>query len=249
MGDAYKNFNKNEPVRKGRKGSQPSKITSELVEEVREKVKIMTNEGNAPVLLHHKGSNIGTSTMNATNINSFSCLVEDVRLKKIIEKYPNGVMEATGNEVKPLCIESIRKIANEVGVTKRVELKSNKQKERRTEALGDVYNFISLALMLYLVSKKHLHPWLTYNYDKSSTFLHDKEYVNMVFNSEMSEAMAKLHRSTTVSVDQAQRRSTNYGALTCLAGDLVAFVIYLVDDSYNQEKIETVRLTSKFSCS
>ncbi len=249
LGEALSHFDKNEPIKKGRNGINPSKITPDLIEEVRDKVRIMTNDGNAPVLLTHKGSNIGPSTMNATNVNSFSCLVEDIRLKKTIEKYPNGVMKASGDEVKPLCIESIRKIANEVGVTKKVELKSNKQKERRTKALGDVYNFVSLALMLQLVSTKHLHPWLTYNYDKSSTFLHDKEYVNMVFNSEMSEAMAKLHRSTTVSVDQAQRRSTNYGALTCLAGNLVAFVIYLVDESYNKDKVETMRLTGKFSFS
>ncbi|KAJ1437692.1 hypothetical protein B484DRAFT_416460, partial [Ochromonadaceae sp. CCMP2298] len=134
------------------------------------------------------------------------------------------------------------------------------QNERRREALCDVYNFISLAVMMLIVyahisgvsvremerlSMDELQQdprWvatvdrrLIFNIDKSTTFLGNTQDQLGFVAAGSKERLREKSRNATFQKtgEEDTRRSLGYTALTNAAGELIFFITHLRDHAFN----------------
>jgi hypothetical protein len=185
---------------------------------------------------------------------SFSAVLHHEMDKWAEEVNPGGAM----SQFKTLSDKTIR--AAQKAIVPGMVIMKKGQNERRREALCDVYNFISLAVMMLIVyahisgvsvremerlSMDELQQdprWvatvdrrLIFNIDKSTTFLGDTQDQLGFVAAGSKERLREKSRNATFQKtgEEDTRRSLGYTALTNAAGELIFFITHLRDHAFN----------------
>lgn len=123
--------------------------------------------------------------------------------------------------------------------------KTDRQNERRREAMADAYNFVCLAVQALIMFPPDYSQSLVFNYDKTSVNVHHEDLSLALFSAEAAAEMLAQNQNVTITENSKKSRNVALGVLTAANGSLTRVVIYLKDEKFNNTPATIVKLTEE----
>ncbi len=201
--NAIKNHRAGLPIRTKQTRFRVKKLSDEFVALVTAEIAWLTQHDKAPILKFSedqskKNKSSGNSARSSKKSETFLEVVKRVHNKMLEDKYGKNINDIPVKLRLKLSESSCRKLAKQVGVIGKTSSGSSIQNERRAEAQGDICNYISLAVAMQAVSSPLLKPELTFNLDKSSSFLHNASETKFIYSKDVGKQLRAKNRSVKV---------------------------------------------------
>lgn len=174
---------------------------------------------------------------------SFVRLMMEIHNNRIDREYGKGCGPA--NKYKPPSkgtIEAVRKLVADVA---KINPQKGMRNERRFEALNDILNYASLAAVAGAADIDKYQNELIFNYDKSSASLNLTLFIPALTRQQSRKELKKHSRKPTVKGTAHNIRGISYGAVTSSAGELIAFIVFVKDNKYNNDDMKMYKLSGK----
>lgn len=178
-------------------------------------------------------------------------LVQD-SIENLIYTIHNNVLkeelgrELYGKESKLCSYRTLLKIIkNEKFRTLVATAKTDRQNERRREAIADAYNFVCLAVQAVILFPSNYSQSLVFNYDKTSVPVYLEDESRAVYSAQAEAELQEINQNITMTEDSRKTRTIGLGVLTAANGALTKTVIYLKDEKFNGFPAYLMKLTGK----
>ncbi len=221
-------------------------FTTEDLKIMIENIEVREESGNSVPYLTQKSHSSKIFVVGYDAIlqdNTFVQLMMEIHNNRIDKEYGKGCGPASKyNPPSKGTIEAVRKRVADVA---QIHPQKGMRNERRFEALNDILNYASLAAVAGATDIDKYQNELIFNYDKSSAGLNLTLFIPALTRKLSRKELKKHNRKPTVKGTSHNIRGISYGAVTSSAGELIAFILFVKDNKYNDDDLKMYKLSGK----